>query len=170
MGKALAVRIFAVLMGLFSLTLVFLSLQEFYLIDFKPPSVDFKNIEANKLDIFELNASSTKANYQAASWQRYLDKDIFNKVFVYGFDFNASTNTLVLTQNGTTLQGNVRYADDNGTRVETQRLFYDNKKKILSTKSDFKVYRKDNLLTGTAFDYNVPKKVLKIQGVKAWFD
>ena len=170
MGEALAVRIFAVLMGLFSLVLVFLGMQEFYVIDFKPPSVDFKNIEASKLDVYELNSSLAKANYKANAWERYADKDVFDNVLVYGFDFNLSSNKLIYANDDISLQGKVRYADDNQSKIETERLIYDKAKKKISTKSDFKAYQKESIVTGTAFEYDLQNKTMRIQGVRAWLD
>lgn len=166
----MAVRIFAVLMGLFSLVLVFLGMQEFYVLDFEPPSVDFKNIEANKLDVYELNSSLAKANYKANAWERYADKDVFNNVFVYGFDFNLSSNKLSYANGDILLQGKVRYADNNQSKIETERLFYDKAKQKISTKSNFKAYQKESIVTGTAFEYDLEGKKMRIQGVRAWLD
>ena len=157
-------------MGLFSLVLVFLGTQDFYDFDFKTPGVDFKNIEASKLNVYELNSTLAKANYRANAWERYADKDIFSAVLVYGYDFNISSNALTFADGDISLQGRVRYSDINQTRFESESLFYDKKKRNLSTKVDFKAYRKDDLLTGTAFDYDLEDKKLKIRGVKAWLD
>lgn len=92
----MAIRIFAVLMALFSLALVFLSVQDFYFIDIKPYGIDFKNIEANALSAYELNSSQIKTHYNSSQWTRYQDKDLFSDVRVLGFDFNVSANKLSL--------------------------------------------------------------------------
>ncbi len=157
-------------MGLFSIVLVFLGTQELYLIDFAPPSVDFKNIEASKIDVYELNSSLAKANYKANAWERYASKDVFSEVLVYGFDFNLSSNKLTYANGDILLQGKVRYADVNKSKIETERLFYDKKKQKVSTKSDFKAYQKESIVTGTAFEYDLERKRMKIQGVRAWLD
>ncbi len=157
-------------MGLFSLVLVFLGTQDFYDFDFKAPGVDFKNIEASKINVYELNSTLAKANYRASAWERYADKDIFSAVLVYGYDFNISSNALTFADGNISLQGKVRYADNNQTRFESESLFYDKKKRNLSARVDFKAYRKNDLLTGTAFDYDLEGKRLRIRGVKAWLD
>lgn len=166
----MAIKIFVVLMCFFSLTLVFLSLQDFYFIDIKPYGVDFKNVEARRLDAFELNSTLVKANYTAEKWERYKDKDVFNAVFVYGYDFNLSANELISMDKNLTLNGNVRYTDINATSFETQRLFYDGVKKVVSSKSAFKAARKDSNISGKAFSYDTKSGELKIQGVKAWLE
>lgn len=166
----MAIKIFSVLMGLFSLTLVFLSVQDFYFIDSKPYGIDFKNVEANNLSAFELNSSITKANYKASQWTRYQDKDIFSVVRVFGFDYNLSAKELKLAGDITQLSGNVLYEDINQTRIEAQRLNYDKKKEILSTRAEFSAYRGDNILKGNALSYDLQKKELNIRGVKAWLN
>ena len=170
MGETLAIKIFAVLMGLFSLALVFLSVQDFYFIDIKPYGVDFKNVEAKTLSVFELNSSGVKANYNAATWTRYQDKDIFNAVRVFGFDYNLSANELALTNGLVELGGNVHYEDINKTSIDTQKLIYDKKKENLSTRADFTAHRGSNILKGNALSYDLLTKELSIRGVKAWLD
>lgn len=166
----MAIKIFVALMGLFSLSLVFLSAQDFYFIDIKPYGIDFKNVEANTLHAYELNASEVKANYNASQWVRYQDKDIFNKVKIFGLDFNLSSNELTLEDNLIVLSGKVYYEDINQTRIEAKKLFYDKKKENLSTKSDFTAYKSNNILKGNALDYDLHTKQLRIQGVKAWLE
>lgn len=157
-------------MGLFSLALVFLSVQDFYFIDVKPYGIDFKNVEANTLHVYELNASEVKANYNASQWVRYQDKDIFDKVRIFGFDFNLSSNELTLKDNLIILSGNVHYEDINQTRIKAQKLFYDKEKEILNTKSNFTAYKNNNILKGNALSYDLHTKQLHIQGVKAWLE
>lgn len=166
----MAIKIFAVLMGLFSLTLVFLSVQDFYFLDIKPYSIDFKNVEANKLSAYELNSTQVKANYNASQWTRYQNKDIFNAVRVFGFDYNLSANELALVSGAIELSGKVHYEDINQTRIDAQKLIYDKKKENLSTRSDFTAYKGNNILKGSALSYDLPSKELSIRGVKAWLD
>lgn len=157
-------------MGLFSLALVFLSVQDFYFIDIKPYGIDFKNVEANTLSAYELNSSEVKANYNAALWTRYQDKDIFNAVRVFGFDYNLSANELALTSGAVELSGKVHYEDINQTSIDAHKLNYDKKKQNLSTKSDFTAYKGNNTLKGNALSYDLRSKELSIRGVKAWLE
>lgn len=166
----MAIRIFAVLMALFSLALVFLSVQDFYFIDIKPYGIDFKNIEANALSAYELNSSQIKTHYNSSQWTRYQDKDLFSDVRVLGFDFNVSANKLILIGPAVKLSGNVFYEDINQTRIQTHNLLYDKKREILSTQNDFTAYKNNNILKGNALSYNLLTKELKIQGVKAWLE
>lgn len=166
----MAIKIFSVLMGLFSLTLVFLSVQDFYFLDIKPYGIDFKNVEANTLSVYELNSTQVKANYNASQWTRYQNKDIFSAVRVFGFDYNISANELTLAGAIIELSGKVHYEDINQTRIDAQRLTYDKKKENLSTRTDFTAYRGNNILKGNALSYDLPSKELSIRGVKAWLD
>lgn len=153
-----------------SMSLVFLGLQDFYYIDFKPSGVDFKNIEAANLNAYELNSSVILANYTATKWTRYKDKDVFDSVFIEGLDYNLSANELISMDKNLTLNGNVRYADKNATKFESNRLFYDKAKKQISTNSDFKAFRKNDEIEGKSFVYDIKTQNLSIKGVKAWLE
>lgn len=166
----MAIRIFAVLMALFSLSLVFLSVQDFYFIKIQPYGIDFKNIQANKLSAFELNSTQIKAHYNALEWTRYQNKDIFSRVRVFGYDFNVSANELALIKSIVELSGNVLYEDINQTRIEAKKLVYDKKRENLSTKNEFIAHKNNSILKGNTLSYNLDSKELRIQGVKAWLE
>ncbi|KGI57076.1 LPS export ABC transporter periplasmic protein LptC [Campylobacter sp. MIT 97-5078] len=166
----MAIKIFATLMGIFALVLVFLSTQDFYFIDFKPYGIDFKNVESKHIEVYELNSSEVFTHFQASSWSRYGEDDIFTEFRVFGYDYNLSANTLNLSQKNTKLEGNVLYKDVNQTRIEAQSLLYDRTQKLLSTQTKFKAYRGVNMFTGQSLIYDVRNKELNIKGVKAWLE
>lgn len=168
MDETLAVKIFVALVGLFSMVLVFVVTQDVFFLDIKPYGVDFKNIEGKDITLFELNASNVKTNYRAFAWERYNEKDVFSGFEVFGWDYNLSSNELVLQDNNITMRGNVLYTDINATRIESESLNYDKKGKFLLTNDDFVAYRGDEKLMGSGLDYDINEKKLNIRGVKLW--
>ncbi|QOR01817.1 MULTISPECIES: hypothetical protein [unclassified Campylobacter] len=165
----MAIKIFAILMGLFAFVMVILSTQDPYLFAIKPQKVDVANMQAFDVLDYELNTTTTKASYQASRWVKYQDKDIFDDFKVQALDYNLSSNLLIRNDEKSILEGNVSYFDKNQTSIFTQKAVYNMKDKILFSNDTFKAYIGVNEVFGNSFLYNVDQKELKIQGIKAWF-
>ena len=166
----MAVKIFSILMLFLSLALVLVSMQDFYLIEMKPYNINFKNVEAKEIDIYELNTSQVKTHYSSSQWFRYEDKDTFNNFLILGFDYNLSSNQMALLKGNVLLSGKVLYEDINQTKIEAEELFYNPKKQKLNTETDFKAYRGGNILTGNSLSYDLKNKKLDIEEVKVWLE
>lgn len=156
-------------MGFFALALVFLSMQGFYFIDIKPNSIDFKNIQAHDITLYELNSSAVANNYEAQIWTRYKQKDILEHFTLLNADFNLSSNEVeVLNNDFITLKGNVVYEDKNQTRILSPLISFDSEKKELSTQKDFIIYRKKSEIKGQSLNYDLNSKELEVKGARAW--
>ena len=166
----MAVKFFSILMLFLTIALVFVSMQDFYFVEIKPYNINFKNVEAKKIDIYELNTSLVKTHYSSSQWFRHDDKDNFKNFLILGFDYNLSSSQMDLIKGNVLLSGKVLYEDINQTKIEAEELFYDRKKQNLSTKTDFKAYRGGNVLTGNFLSYDLQNKKLDIEGVKVWLE
>lgn len=169
----MAIRIFGILIGLFTIALIILSLQDPYSLDLKSHSLNFKNIEAKELKAYDLDTNTTKSYYEANSWIRYKDKDVFNEFKTINEDFNLSSNSLSLfgkNLDKAVFEGNVSYADSNQTKILSQKVEFNPKEKILTTNVGFKALIGKNIINGNILNYDVKNKILNIQGVKAWLE
>ncbi|MBK1964304.1 hypothetical protein DU472_01770 [Campylobacter novaezeelandiae] len=167
----MVIKIFGVLIALFTIIFTILTLQDPYSLNLKSYSLDFKNMEAKNLNIYETNSSAIKAYYKANSWERYNDKDIFHYFTTLNFDFNLSANTLELLnnqKNKIVFEGNVSYIDLNGTKILSQKVKFNPDEKIISTDVGFKAFLNKNRIDGNVLVYDLKKKTLQIEGVKAW--
>lgn len=167
----MVIKIFGVLIALFTIIFTILTLQDPYSLNLKSYSLDFKNMEAENLNIYETNSSAIKAYYKANSWERYNDKDIFHYFTTLNFDFNLSANTLELLnnqKNKIVFEGNVSYIDLNGTKILSQKVNFNPDEKIISTDVGFKAFLNKNRIDGNVLVYDLKKKTLQIEGVKAW--
>ncbi|HEG8257601.1 TPA: hypothetical protein SF031_000854, partial [Campylobacter jejuni] len=90
----MAIKIFGILIALFTITFTILSLQDPYSLNLQTNALNFKNIEAKNLKAYESNTSTIKAYYKANSWVRYADRDEFNDFITLNLDFNLSANRL----------------------------------------------------------------------------
>ncbi|EGX7732286.1 hypothetical protein JHF35_000686, partial [Campylobacter coli] len=116
----MAIRIFGILIALFTITFTILSLQDPYSLNIKSYALNFKNIEASDLNAYELNASNVKSYYKAQSWARYADKDEFDNFVNFNLDFNLSANKLELKgkeMDKVLFEGNVTYIGLNNTKI-----------------------------------------------------
>lgn len=166
----MAIRIFGILIALFAVVFTILGLQDPYSLNLKAHSLNFKNIEANNLKAYELNSSSAKAFYQAQTWTRYQNKDIFEHFETKNLDFNLKANTLELLNDAKKMifKGNVSYIGVDNTRIFSPQVEFLRQEKILNTQSGFKAYIKDNIINGNMLNYDLKHKILEVQGAKAW--
>ncbi|HHD0601597.1 TPA: hypothetical protein ACOS69_001300 [Campylobacter coli] len=169
----MAIRIFGILIALFTITFTILSLQDPYSLNIKSYALNFKNIEASDLNAYELNASNVKSYYKAQSWARYTDKDEFDNFVNFNLDFNLSANKLELKgkeMDKVLLEGNVTYIGLNNTKIFADKVEYAPENKILSTNTGFKALINGSIINGNTLNYDVEKKILQVQGVNAWLE
>ncbi|MBK1972179.1 LPS export ABC transporter periplasmic protein LptC [Campylobacter sp. 2018MI35] len=167
----MVIKIFGVLIALFTIIFTILTLQDPYSLNLKSYSLNFKNMEASNLNIYETNSSTIKAYYKANSWERYNDKDVFHYFTTLNFDFNLSANTLELLndqKNKIVFEGNVSYSDLNGTKILSQKVKFNPDDKILSTDVGFKAFLNKNRVDGNILVYDLKKNTLQVEGVQAW--
>ncbi|ECP6256593.1 TPA: hypothetical protein SG281_000223 [Campylobacter coli] len=169
----MAIRIFGILIALFTITFTILSLQDPYSLNIKSYALNFKNIEASNLNAYELNASNVKSYYKAQTWTRYTDKDEFDNFVNLNLDFNLSANKLELKgkeMDRVLFEGNVTYIGSNDTKILANKVEYEPKNKILTTDTGFKALMGGNIVNGNTLNYDVEKKILQVQGVNAWLE
>ncbi|EGQ2238296.1 hypothetical protein K8D53_000649 [Campylobacter coli] len=169
----MAIRIFGILIALFTITFTILSLQDPYSLNIKSYALNFKNIEASDLNAYELNASNVKSYYKAQSWARYTDKDEFDNFVNFNLDFNLSANKLELKgkeMDKVLFEGNVTYIGLNNTKIFADKVEYAPKNKILSTNTGFKALINGSIINGNTLNYDVENKILQVQGVNAWLE
>lgn len=167
----MALKIFAILIALFTISFTILGLQNPYSLDISSYALGFKNIEAKQLKAYELNSSAVKSYYKASSWVRYSDKDIFENFRTFNLDFNLSAKSLKLSNedfNRILLEGDVIYKGSDGLQFLSQKVLYLSKEKILNTNSGFKAFINGNIVNGNTLNYDLENKILEIKGVDAW--
>ncbi|MFQ6341710.1 hypothetical protein [Campylobacter sp. VTCC 70190] len=169
----MAIKIFGILIALFTITFTILSLQDPYSLNLQSKALDFKNIEASNLKVFESNASLIKAYYKADFWIRYEDKDEFKDFVALNLDFNLSANRLEFFSKDTSrvvFEGNVIYRGANGVQIFSEEVEYKPKDKILHTNTPFKALVNGSIVNGNTLNYDTKNKILNIQGVNAWLE
>ncbi|HDZ4329580.1 TPA: hypothetical protein RTB68_001475 [Campylobacter jejuni] len=167
----MAIKIFGILIALFTITFTILSLQDPYSLNLQTNALNFKNIEAKNLKAYESNASTIKAYYKANSWVRYADRDEFNDFITLNLDFNLSANRLEFfnkDMNKVLFEGNVTYIGTNNVKIISQEVEYQLKDKILHTNTNFKALINGSIINGNTLNYDTKNKILNIQGVNAW--
>ncbi|EFE6848438.1 hypothetical protein F9694_05845 [Campylobacter jejuni] len=167
----MAIKIFGILIALFTITFTILSLQDPYSLNLQTNALNFKNIEAKNLKAYESNASTIKAYYKANFWVRYTDRDEFNDFITLNLDFNLSANRLEFFNKDMSkvlFEGNVTYIGSDNVKIISQEVEYQPKDKILHTNTNFKALINGSIINGNTLNYDVKNKILNIQGVNAW--
>ncbi|AXP08751.1 hypothetical protein N4T57_05550 [Campylobacter hepaticus] len=166
----MAIKIFGILIALFTITFTILSLQDPYSLNLQAHALNFKNIEAQNLRAYESNTSVVKAYYKTRSWIRYANKDEFYDFINLNLDFNLSAKRLEFfdkDMNKVLFEGNVTYVGLNGVKITSEEVEYQPKDKILYTHTDFKALINGNIINGNILNYDIKNKILNIQGVNA---
>ncbi len=78
----MAIKIFGILIALFTITFTILSLQDPYSLNLQTNALNFKNIEAKNLKAYESNTSIIKAYYKANSWEFRIEKPYLLSIFL----------------------------------------------------------------------------------------
>lgn len=167
----MAIRIFGILVALFTITFTILSLQDPYSLNLKSYTLNFKNIEAKNLNAYELNTTTIKSYYKANSWVRYADRDEFDNFVNLNLDFNLSANKLEFLNkqmDKVLFEGNVAYIGSDNVKMLADKIVYQPKNKVLSTDTGFKALIHGNIINGNTLNYDIENKILDIQGVNAW--
>ncbi|EFP1605276.1 hypothetical protein HPX02_000959, partial [Campylobacter jejuni] len=152
----MAIKIFGILIALFTITFTILSLQDPYSLNLQTNALNFKNIEAKNLKAYESNASTIKAYYKANSWVRYADRDEFNDFITLNLDFNLSANRLEFFNKDMSkvlFEGNVTYIGSNNVKIISQEVEYQPKDKILHTNTNFKALINGSIINGNTLNY-----------------
>ncbi|MDO4674403.1 hypothetical protein [Campylobacter sp.] len=164
----MAIKIFGILLALFSIIFTFVGLQEPFVLNFKSYALDFKNMEAKNLSVHELDASGVKSYYQAGSWARYAGRDVLENFINHNADFNVSADTLELVgEERVILEGNVSYVGE-GLRFSSARVQYYPKQRRIHSDANFRALVDENIIDGTRLDYDMERKILELEGVSAW--
>ncbi|KAA6226421.1 MULTISPECIES: LptA/OstA family protein [unclassified Campylobacter] len=168
----MAIRIFSILIALFTISFTIISLQDPYSLNIQNYNLDYKQIQAYNINAYELNSSNTKSYYKANSWTRYKEKDEFKDFYTRHLDFNISANSLeILNDNSNKIifKDKVTYIGDD-KKITSDEVIYEQDKRFITSNSGFKAYIGKNIINGNVLKYDLNNKILEVQGAKAWLN
>lgn len=75
MGQALVIRIFYLVVSVFSVAMVYLAIEEPYYSELLNGGEVSANMQMNAVTDYEMNATTISARYEADTWNRYPEFD-----------------------------------------------------------------------------------------------
>jgi len=169
----MSIRIFYFFITLFSVSVVFSMLDNPFEIDIDKNNISIANMQANNVQIIELNTSKTYAKYGAQNITRYKEQDIASKFWaLYAPDselHELSADQASLEGNITHLQGNAKYQNKtSGLKYSSNSLIFDKESKILTAPEPFDIEQNTSQMHASSGKYNLTTKKMHANGVQGW--
>jgi len=132
----------------------------------KIPLIEFKNIKN-----YHITKSGVDTIVKAKEALRFKDHDEIKEVDILTF-YREQKEILKakqanLKQNKIFLYGDIFYQNEEGITLKSQKMEYDIKNKIISSKTPFTLNSKKALITGESFVYNRQKGIIKATKIEA---
>lgn len=174
MGKAVVVKLFYFLVGIFSVAMMFLLTAEPYdWHGFKDES------QIQSISLFDINASlidpdMVSALLKAKSLHRYKDKDEFFDFYMAaikdGVEHNVLAKRAILKDSLLDLSGDAHYYNSADLDIKSQSLRYDLKQSLASTLDKFFMASSGANLNGLGLVYDVQNGKIEAEQVKVWLE
>lgn len=166
----MVIRIFYFAVAIFSVAMVFLSLQSPYLSELFDHNVSVANMQMNGVVDYEVEEKII-GKYRADSVIRYKNSDNF--VNFSGFfvdDLNHTLSSKEVIKKGDILlfKKEAKYHNSDDLNYVSDEIIYNAKSKILESKVPFVMTQKSDKITGQSVRYDMNKKQTNVKGVRGW--
>ena len=168
----MVIKIFYVAIAIFSVAMVFLSLQDPYLTEAFKKDNTIANMEMIGINDYEIGK---KINLQiiAKSGTRYKNYDEFRDFNGTHLDVDLnhtlSSKTAIRKGDTLTFKGDANYHNSDNINYTSQEIIYNTKKKIVKSDSDFVMWQGEDKVSGKSIVYDINKKQTNAKGIHAWY-
>lgn len=170
----MVIRVFYFVVSIFSVAMVYLSMQEPYENHTLKPDASIAGMMINDVIDYEINKEMIKARYEADEWNRYQDRDEilkFKTEFIRdGLEHNASSDKVVHKNDVLNFNGNFRYTNAKGLKFASEEVIYDLKAKIASSSTPFVLFDGSSKVMGDSIIYDTIMKTTYAKGIRAWIE
>ncbi|MBR6953111.1 MAG: LPS export ABC transporter periplasmic protein LptC [Campylobacter sp.] len=168
----MVIKIFYVAIAIFSVAMVFLSLQDPYLTEAFKKDNTIANMEMIGINDYEIGE---KINLQisAKSGTRYKDYDEFNEFSGIQKDENSThilrSNIAIRKDDELIFKGNANYQNSDNINYNSEEIIYNTNSKIVSSNVPFVMWQGYDSVSGDSIKYDINKKQTSAKGIKAWY-
>ena len=168
----MVIKIFYVAIAIFSVAMVFLSLQDPYLTEAFKKDNTIANMEMIGINDYEIGE---KINLQitAKSGTRYKDYDEFNEFNGIQKDENSThilrSNIAIRKDDELIFKGNANYQNSDNINYNSEEIIYNIKSKIVRSDTPFIMRQGDDNVSGSSIIYDINKKQTNAKGIHAWY-
>ncbi|MFL1706346.1 LPS export ABC transporter periplasmic protein LptC [Campylobacter sp. MOP7] len=170
----MVIKIFYFVISIFSVAMVYLTIQDPYHSDFLKPDKNIANMRMGNVVDYEINSTLISGRYEAQSWNRYSDRDEFvmfkAQILKDDLEHNLSSINAMHKSNVFLFKNNVNYINSDRVNFKSEEAKYDINKKILSSTVPFVITQNSDKITGNNVTYDVNSKKIYAKGIKAWIE
>ena len=168
----MVIKIFYVAIAIFSVAMVFLSLQDPYLTEAFKEDNTIANMEMIGIKDYEVG-ENIQMQIDAKSGTRFKTYDEFynfNGVHNDG-DINHTlrSNIVVRKDDRLIFSGDANYKNSDDIHYTSQEIIYDTKAKIVKSDKHFIMWQNDDKVSGHSIVYDINKKQTNAKGIHAWY-
>lgn len=135
--------------------------------------VDIPLFELKTFTIYELDTVGLKTILLGSKSNRFDDRytieDIDYTDNSKEYIANIKADHGIYKEDNVFLNGHVIYAREDGLTFESEKAKYNKKAKIISTDTDFVIYKDKNVVRGTSAEYNNLTDQIKAKNTKATY-
>ncbi|QKG28961.1 LPS export ABC transporter periplasmic protein LptC [Campylobacter sp. RM16187] len=168
----MVIRIFYFVIAIFSVAMVYMTLQDPYYSEILKPDNSIATIGMNDVVDYEINATIVSAKYEADEWNRYKNMDEFLnfRADVLRDDtYHSVISDKAFYQDDTIkLKGNVRYLNSENLKFVSEEADYNTKTKIASSSMPFVMTKNEDKIVGNSLVYDANLKRTYAKGIQAW--
>ncbi|ANE36196.1 putative lipooligosaccharide transport system, substrate-binding component (LptC family) [Campylobacter iguaniorum] len=169
----MVIKIFYVIISLFSVSMVFLMTQNPYSSKLEQGDISIANMEAKNIVDYELNATKTYARYDADNIIRYKNYDDisnFDSVILKGNTLHyLSSNKATATKDIITFYGDAKYKNSDKLNYNSERIIYNIALENLKSDSDFIMTQNSDKVVGKSVLYDMKDKKIFAKKVSGWY-
>ena len=160
----MVIKIFYFFIALFSVVMVFLSVQTPYVAElFNGDDSKIATIEMRGIDDFEITNEKI----------RFSNKDVFkdfraDKIFD-DLNHTITSKNAELTKNLAVAYGNAHYKNSDNIEYFSDKISYDMQKHVVFSDTNFTMTQAADRIEGVKIRYEIEKKQTFAKGVKGWF-
>lgn len=168
----MVIKIFYVAIAIFSVAMVFLSLQDPYLTEAFKQDNTIANMEMNGIRDYEV-AEKVNLQISAKSGTRYKDYDEFNEFNGIQKDQNLThilrSNIAIRKDDELIFKGNANYQNSDNINYNSEEIIYNTNSKIVSSNVPFVMWQGEDRIGGKSIVYDINKKQTNAKGIHAWY-
>ena len=163
----MVIRIFYLVVSIFSVAMVYLAIEEPYYSDLLSGGEVSASMQMNIVADYEINATMVNARYEADTWNRYSEFDEFIKfraeIFKDNKRHNVNSDKAFYNGGRITLRGNARYANNENLAFASEEVIYSTATKVATSDSPFTMTQNEDKIVGKAlvYDFELKKAYIK---------
>ncbi|MDA3077500.1 LPS export ABC transporter periplasmic protein LptC [Campylobacter sp. JMF_06 NA1] len=167
----MVIKIFYVVIAIFSVAMVFLSVQTPYFEEMFKENLNVSNLEMQGVRDYQVGEKIT-GEFRAKNGIRYKDRDEFyefDAVIIDDINHTISSNLAVKKGDNIKFSGSAHYRNSDEIDYKSEQITYNLKNKIVRSDVPYTLTQGENKVTGEKISYDTKNKKTNSKGIHAWY-